>query len=102
MDRVSAKTGISSGKRSAGKKLELIDAGRPSTSCKVSRNIHNSFFFIFSSRAIAGSTAIFEDRSFERRFRDAYTVSQQVQGRRTNFETVGRHLLGLEVDTIFM
>ena len=51
---------------------------------------------------LAGSTAIFEDRSFERRFRDAYTVSQQVQGRRTNFETVGRHLLGLEVDTIFM
>ena len=51
---------------------------------------------------LAGSTAIFEDHAFERRFRDAYAVSQQVQGRHTNFETVGRHLLGLDVETIFM
>ena len=51
---------------------------------------------------LAGSTSIFEDRAFERRFRDAYAVSQQVQGRHTNFETVGRHMLGLDIDTIFM
>ncbi len=51
---------------------------------------------------LAGSTAIFEDHAFERRFRDAYAVSQQVQGRHTNYETVGRHMLGLEVETIFM
>ena len=51
---------------------------------------------------LAGSTAIFEDHAFERRFRDAYAVSQQVQGRHTNFETVGRHMLGLDVETIFM
>ena len=51
---------------------------------------------------LAGSTAIFEDHAFERRFRDAYAVSQQVQGRHTNYETVGRHLLGLDVETIFM
>jgi hypothetical protein len=29
-------------------------------------------------------------------------VSQQVQGRFTNFETVGRHMLGLDVDTQFI
>ena len=51
---------------------------------------------------LAGSTAIFEDDAFERRFRDAYAVSQQVQGRHTNFETVGRHMLGLDVETIFL
>ena len=51
---------------------------------------------------LAGSTAIFEDHAFERRFRDAHAVSQQVQGRHTNFETVGRHMLGLDTDTIFM
>ena len=51
---------------------------------------------------LAGSTAIFEDHAFERRFRDAYAVSQQVQGRHTNFETVGRHMLGLDIETIFM
>jgi alkylation response protein AidB-like acyl-CoA dehydrogenase len=51
---------------------------------------------------LAGATAIFESRVFERRFRDAHAVSQQVQGRYTNFETVGRFMLGLEVDTLFM
>jgi indole-3-acetate monooxygenase len=51
---------------------------------------------------LAGATAIFESRAFERRFRDAHAVSQQVQGRYTNFETVGRFMLGLEADTLFM
>ena len=51
---------------------------------------------------LAGSTAIFEDDAFERRFRDVYAVSQQVQGRHTNFETVGRYMLGLDIETIFM
>ncbi|MBT6983822.1 MAG: acyl-CoA dehydrogenase, partial [Rhodospirillaceae bacterium] len=51
---------------------------------------------------LAGSTAIFNEQPFERRFRDIHAVSQQVQGRHTNYETVGRFMLGLEVDTIFM
>ncbi len=51
---------------------------------------------------LAGATAIFEGGVFERRFRDAHAVSQQVQGRHTNFETVGRFMLGLDVDTMFM
>ena len=44
----------------------------------------------------AGSTAIFESHPFERRFRDVNAVSQQLQGRRAHFETVGQHLLGGE------
>jgi alkylation response protein AidB-like acyl-CoA dehydrogenase len=51
---------------------------------------------------LAGATAIFESRAFERRFRDAHAVSQQVQGRHTNFESVGRYMLGLDVDTLFL
>jgi alkylation response protein AidB-like acyl-CoA dehydrogenase len=50
----------------------------------------------------AGATAIFESQAFERRFRDAHTVAQQLQGRDTHFETVGRFLLGLEPDTTFL
>ena len=42
----------------------------------------------------AGATAIFDANPFERRFRDVNTVTQQVQGRRSHFETVGMHLLG--------
>jgi alkylation response protein AidB-like acyl-CoA dehydrogenase len=51
---------------------------------------------------LAGATAIFESQPFERRFRDAHAVSQQVQGRHTNYETVGRFMLGLDVDTLFL
>jgi len=51
---------------------------------------------------LAGATAIFDSRPFERRFRDAHAVSQQVQGRHTNFETVGRFMLGQDVETIFL
>jgi alkylation response protein AidB-like acyl-CoA dehydrogenase len=42
----------------------------------------------------AGATAIFDANPFERRFRDINTVTQQVQGRRSHFETVGQYLLG--------
>ncbi|HJM93859.1 MAG: acyl-CoA dehydrogenase family protein [Alphaproteobacteria bacterium] len=51
---------------------------------------------------LAGSTAIFENEPFERRFRDIHAVSQQVQARHTNYETVGRYMLGHEADTVFM
>ena len=51
---------------------------------------------------LAGSNAIFNDQPFERRFRDIHAVSQQLQGRHTNYETVGRFMLDLGVDTTFM
>lgn len=51
---------------------------------------------------LAGATAIFDAQPFEQRFRDAHAVSQQVQARFTNYETVGRFMLGLEVDTLFL
>jgi indole-3-acetate monooxygenase len=44
----------------------------------------------------AGSTAIFNQHPFERRLRDVNSVSQQLQGRRTHFETVGCYRLGGE------
>ncbi|HEX3883151.1 MAG TPA: hypothetical protein VHW66_10870 [Stellaceae bacterium] len=47
---------------------------------------------------LAGSTAIFEADVFERRLRDAFTLSQQIQSRANHYVTVGRHLLGLDVD----
>ena len=50
----------------------------------------------------AGSSAIAENGPFERRFRDLHAVAQQAQGRRSHFETVGRHLLGLTPDLLFV
>lgn len=48
----------------------------------------------------AGSTAIFPENKFEHRLRDAYSASQQLQARSTNYLAVGRHLLDLEPDTL--
>jgi len=50
----------------------------------------------------AGATAIFLTQPFERRFRDIHAVTQQVQGRRNHFETVGQHLMGLAPNPRFL
>jgi indole-3-acetate monooxygenase len=58
--------------------------------------IHQSLQVVDAAYHAAGSTAIFAENPFERRFRDIHTVSQQLQGRQEHFETVGQYLLGLE------
>jgi len=62
--------------------------------------IHQSLSVVDTAYHAAGSTAIFAENPFERRFRDIHTVSQQLQGRQEHFETVGQYLLGLEPDTL--
>ena len=62
--------------------------------------IHQSLSVVDTAYHAAGSTAIFEENPFERRFRDIHTVSQQLQGRQEHFETVGQYLLGLDPDTL--
>jgi alkylation response protein AidB-like acyl-CoA dehydrogenase len=52
--------------------------------------------------AEAGATAIFESQPFERRFRDLHAAAQQVQGRASHLEEVGRHLLGLPANPRFL
>ncbi len=47
---------------------------------------------------MAGATAIFRSSPFERRFRDLHTVTQQLQGRKSHFQTVGAFLFGGELD----
>ena len=47
----------------------------------------------------AGSTAIFNRFTIERRFRDINAVSQQLQGRSAHFETVGQHLMDMPINT---
>lgn len=42
----------------------------------------------------AGATAIFAGSPFERRFRDMHTVVQQLQGRKSHFQTVGAFMVG--------
>src|SRR6266404_8330921 len=62
--------------------------------------IHQSLQVVDTAYHAAGSTAIFEENPFERRFRDIHTVSQQLQGRSEHFETVGQYLIGLALDSL--
>lgn len=47
----------------------------------------------------AGATAIFESNPFERRLRDIHAVSQQSQAQFSIYEAIGRHFLGLPVNS---
>jgi alkylation response protein AidB-like acyl-CoA dehydrogenase len=51
---------------------------------------------------VAGATAIFQSHPLERQFRDMHTVTQQVQGRLSHFETVGAWMLGAETNLAFV
>ncbi len=64
--------------------------------------IHQGTEVVESIYRAAGATAIFENGPFERRFRDAYSISQHLQGRLAHFEQVGKHLLGFETDLQFL
>ena len=50
----------------------------------------------------AGATAIFSSHPLQRRFRDIHTVTQQLQGRLSHFETVGAWMLGADADLAFV
>ena len=50
----------------------------------------------------AGASAIFGSHPLERRFRDIHTVTQQLQGRLSHFETVGAWMLGADADLTFV
>ncbi|MBV9580949.1 MAG: acyl-CoA dehydrogenase, partial [Chloroflexi bacterium] len=56
---------------------------------------HEAAAVVDTAYTLAGSNAIFENRPFERRFRDVHAVTQQVQARRAHYENVGAYLLGL-------
>jgi alkylation response protein AidB-like acyl-CoA dehydrogenase len=64
--------------------------------------INESEKVVSAAYGAAGSTAIFQNQAFERRFRDIHAVTQQVQGRPVHFETVGAHLMGLDTDSPFV
>jgi alkylation response protein AidB-like acyl-CoA dehydrogenase len=53
-----------------------------------------------SAYEMFGSQAIFTRNPLQRRWQDMHVIAQQFQGRATNYETAGRHYLGLgEEDT---
>jgi alkylation response protein AidB-like acyl-CoA dehydrogenase len=80
----------------------LTDDQRVSVRLAATHATHESAAVIDTAYTMAGSNAIFEDRPFERRFRDVHAVTQQLQARRNHYEHVGRFLLGLDPDRAFL
>ena len=64
--------------------------------------IHKACAAVDFAYAAAGASAIFESHPLERRFRDIHTVTQQLQGRLSHFETVGAWMMGVEADLTFV
>jgi alkylation response protein AidB-like acyl-CoA dehydrogenase len=60
--------------------------------------IHRSREAVDFAYHAAGATSIFENHPLERRFRDIHTLTQQLQGRASHFETVGAWMMGADAD----
>ena len=73
-------------------------AQRISVRMAATHAIHKAREAVDFAYQAAGATSIFEGHPLERRFRDIHTVTQQLQGRLSHFETVGAWMLGAEAD----
>ena len=51
--------------------------------------------------ALCGSSAIFASGPILRRFQDVHTITQQVQGRLSHYDTAGQYYLDTEPEGIF-
>ncbi len=56
--------------------------------------IHEAKAAVDSLYDAAGTSAVFSDGPFERRFRDIHMIAQQIQGRKSHYQSVGAWLLG--------
>jgi alkylation response protein AidB-like acyl-CoA dehydrogenase len=77
---------------------ELTIAQRMRIRLATTHAIHEAKAAADSVYDAAGATAIFANGPYERRFRDLHTVTQQAQGKRTHYETVGAFMLGNPAD----
>jgi indole-3-acetate monooxygenase len=85
---------------SSGKKLTMDQ--RITIRMASTNSIHKSREAVDFAYNAAGATAIFESHPLERRSRDIHTVTQQLQGRLSHFETVGAWMLGADADLTFV
>jgi len=60
--------------------------------------IHQAAAVTDAAYHMAGSTAVFSENAFERRFRDMHAIAQQLQARDQHYESVGLAILTAEPD----
>jgi len=61
--------------------------------------IHQSAAVVDTAYHMAGATAVFNANKLERRFRDMHTIAQQIQGRDSHYEDVGKAILSANPGT---
>jgi indole-3-acetate monooxygenase len=79
--------------------IAITDRARVRLAC--TNAIHGAIEVADFAHKAAGMDAIFPGGSFERRFRDIHTLSQQIQARSAHFEAVGQVLLGMAPEVFY-
>jgi alkylation response protein AidB-like acyl-CoA dehydrogenase len=58
--------------------------------------IHQAASVVDTAYHMSGSTAVFSEQAFERRFRDMHAIAQQLQARDAHYEAVGLAILSVK------
>ena len=72
---------------------KLSEEHRASMRLASTWTLHQSAQVVDTAYHMAGATAVFKSNPFERRFRDMHAIAQQIQGRDTHYEDVGKMIL---------
>jgi indole-3-acetate monooxygenase len=72
---------------------KLSEQGRAAIRLSATYTIHQAAEVVDAAYHMTGATAVFTSNPFERRFRDMHAITQQIQGRDTHYEDVGKMIL---------
>ena len=79
--------------------MGITEAHRIALRIAATWSIHQSAAVVDTAYHLAGATAVFSRNKFERRFRDMHAIAQQIQGRDSHYEDVGKAILSGDLDT---
>lgn len=72
---------------------ELVEDQRTSLRLAATWTIHQAASVVDAAYHMSGSTAVFSEHAFERRFRDMHAIAQQLQARDSHYESAGLVIL---------
>jgi alkylation response protein AidB-like acyl-CoA dehydrogenase len=78
--------------------MAITEAHRIALRIAATWTIHQSAAVVDTAYHMAGATAVFSRNRFERRFRDMHAIAQQIQGRDSHYEDVGKVILSGDLD----
>ena len=78
--------------------MGITEAHRIALRIAATWSIHQSAAVVDTAYHLAGATAVFSRNKFERRFRDMHAIAQQIQGRDSHYEDVGKAILSGDLD----